>query len=315
MTKDVSYQPDVLGEPFEQATLVMNPDYEGEVEATLVRHGAPGHKRALLYVHGFNDYFFQREMAEEINSVGLDFYAVDLRKYGRSLRDHQKMNNCRSVIEYFEEIRACMDIIMSEGNHESISLMGHSTGGLTVPLFADISQSVYPIDRVVLNSPFWDFNVAPLLRTAGIPTVSVLGAFLPDIPLKPDITPFYGESLHTDYRGEWNYNLDWKPIIPPPVNFGWIRAIYTGQQELQDGLDIEAPVLCMHSDCSFLSKSWTDDYFRADAVLNIDHMKEHVDKIGSKVEQVEISGGMHDLFLSKPDVRATAYKTLREFLK
>ncbi|MEG8036484.1 hypothetical protein QP157_14580 [Sphingomonas sp. LR61] len=43
----------------------------------------------VLYVHGWSDYFFQREMAEHLEALGARFFALDLRKYGRSLLPHQ----------------------------------------------------------------------------------------------------------------------------------------------------------------------------------------------------------------------------------
>ncbi len=96
---------DVLGPGFESETLALPDDDEGEVVATLVRHRGPASsRRAVLYVHGFTDYFFQRELAERYVAAGLHFYALDLRKYGRSLRPHQTPNFCRDIREYFAEL-------------------------------------------------------------------------------------------------------------------------------------------------------------------------------------------------------------------
>ena len=62
----------------------MRDDYVGAVTATLIRHDrTTPSKRALLYVHGYNDYFFQAAMGDSIAQHGIDFYALDLRKYGR----------------------------------------------------------------------------------------------------------------------------------------------------------------------------------------------------------------------------------------
>lgn len=49
---------DVLGGRFEMQTLNMPDDYDGKVITTVIRREArvPTHK-ALLYVHGYNDYF------------------------------------------------------------------------------------------------------------------------------------------------------------------------------------------------------------------------------------------------------------------
>ena len=86
------YQPDILGTDYEQATLNFPDDYEGKVVATLIRKkAAQPTKKAVLYIHGFIDYFFQTEMAERFNQHGFDFYALDLRKYGRSILPHQNI--------------------------------------------------------------------------------------------------------------------------------------------------------------------------------------------------------------------------------
>lgn len=70
-----AWAPDVLGDEFEQRTLPLGTDDEGEVVATLVRalpqHSAWqrlfGDRRRLadtdvLYVHGWSDYFFQKRL-------------------------------------------------------------------------------------------------------------------------------------------------------------------------------------------------------------------------------------------------------------
>ena len=66
--------------------------------------GGEAPRGAVLYVHGFADYFFQRHMAERFAAEGYAFYALDLRKHGRSLRPHQHPNFCKSVTEYYADI-------------------------------------------------------------------------------------------------------------------------------------------------------------------------------------------------------------------
>jgi hypothetical protein len=55
-----------LGLDFLQLTLAFTPDYDGEVTASLVRNRSllSPTKAAILYLHGFIDYFFQRHGAE-----------------------------------------------------------------------------------------------------------------------------------------------------------------------------------------------------------------------------------------------------------
>lgn len=60
--------------------------------------------RAVLYLHGYVDYFFQTHMARWFVARGWSFYALDLRKYGRSLEAGQTPYYCRDLHEYYPEI-------------------------------------------------------------------------------------------------------------------------------------------------------------------------------------------------------------------
>ena len=96
---------DILGEPYLAETIPLAPDDEGAVVATLVTRRAPGTARgAVLHVHGFCDYFFQTSAADFWAAQGYDFYALDLRKYGRSLRPHQTPNFTTDLAAYHEEL-------------------------------------------------------------------------------------------------------------------------------------------------------------------------------------------------------------------
>src|SRR6201988_4201748 len=102
-----AWQPDHCLAGFEALELRLPDDYDGAVVATLVRlPGGEAPRGAVLYLHGFSDYFFQRHMAERFSLEGFAFHALDLRKYGRSLRDHQHPNFCKSVAEYYADIDA-----------------------------------------------------------------------------------------------------------------------------------------------------------------------------------------------------------------
>ena len=75
-----AWRPDPLLAGFEALELGFPDDYDGAVVATLVRlPAAEARSGAVLYVHGFSDYFFQRHMAERFAAEGYAFYALDLR--------------------------------------------------------------------------------------------------------------------------------------------------------------------------------------------------------------------------------------------
>jgi alpha-beta hydrolase superfamily lysophospholipase len=100
---------------YERLTLELPPDYDGPVVATLVRRrpAAPS-GRAVLHVHGFVDYFFQAHVADRFVERGDAFYALDLRKHGRSLLPGQHPNFCKDVGEYEEDITAAIDRVVAE---------------------------------------------------------------------------------------------------------------------------------------------------------------------------------------------------------
>lgn len=109
------YQADILGTAYEQTTLQRPNDYEGKVTATLSPQKTPQQiAKAVLYIHGFIDYFFQKEMTEQFNQHDSDFYALGLRKYGRSILPHQKYYNVRNITEYEAEINQTLEIIRAE---------------------------------------------------------------------------------------------------------------------------------------------------------------------------------------------------------
>jgi alpha-beta hydrolase superfamily lysophospholipase len=90
----------------------------------------------VLYIHGFVDYFFQTHLAEFFTARGYDFYALDLRKYGRSLLAHQTPNFCTDIAEYYTEIDEAVRIIREADGHDTLLVNGHSTGGLIAALWA-----------------------------------------------------------------------------------------------------------------------------------------------------------------------------------
>jgi alpha-beta hydrolase superfamily lysophospholipase len=309
------YTTDVLGPGFESTTIIQPDDYEGKVTCTLVRQKSAGKPaKAVLYIHGFNDYFFQQEMANRFTAHGYRFYALDLRKYGRSWLPNQKLNNVRDLHEYTADIDTALALIRAETGAQ-VLLAGHSTGGLIATLYASEHQQNPQFDAVFLNSPFFDMNMPRLIESLGVPLVSGKGKKHPDKLLKGGLTPWYGLSLHKDAHGEWDYKLAWKPHNVPPVNAGWIRAIHRAQKTVQKGVVISQPLLVMHSNESIRAKSWTEELFSADAVLDVKDIHKYALKIAGPRTILTIDKGMHDLVLSTPEVRMLVYSQLFDWLQ
>jgi len=313
-TSQLEYKSDVLGDTFEQATILQPDDYEGNVTCTLVKRKSGQSKIGVLYIHGFSDYFFQTEMADKFSKKGFAFYALDLRKYGRSHSENQKICNVRNLNEYFADIDTALSIMHQEGV-EKILLSGHSTGGLIVSLYANQRIGKELFDAIYLNSPFFDMNLNPILKKVVLPLVVKKGNKSPNKIMKGGLSPWYGMSIYYKDKGEWQYNLAWKPHNAPAVNYGWLKAIYDGQRQIHKGIKLSKPTLVMYSNNSVYNKNWTDEMLTGDAVLNVKDIEKYAKKIDGNVQIQSIEDGMHDLILSKKSVREEVYFKLFQWLE
>lgn len=308
------YTPDVL-KGYEQRTIRMNPDYEGEVVCTIVRKPlADSTGRAVLYIHGYNDYFFQSQLGDSIRGYGYNFYALDLRKYGRSIRPHQKACYCADLNEYFADIDSALAIIRQEG-HNRIVLIGHSTGGLISSLYLNERKESTDIQSLVLNSPFLDMNMSWFNENILIPVVAFIGKYFPDLVVEEKGLPSYAGSLLKSRKGEWVFNTEWKREEGYPKRAGWLRAIHRGHKQVRKGLSIPCPVLVLSSDKSFPeTKDWHEEYRTSDIVLDVDDIQRLGLKLGNYVERDTIPDGMHDLILSADPFRRLVYEKINNWI-
>ena len=310
--ESVNWQPDILGDGFEMAFINHPADYSGKVRSTVIRKLAtsPSHK-AILYVHGFSDYFLQKEMAQMFVDHGYNFYAIDLRKYGRSLLEGQRLFQVRDLHEYFPDIDSAVEIISADGT-ESIALLGHSTGGLTTSLY--MSEKPSPlIKALMLNSPFLDWNMPTFQKKVIIPIASSFGRVFPNVKIHQEPDAGYANTLSAHHQGEWHYREDWKPDVLPDPDLGWIRAIYQGQKQLRRQ-SVKVPVLLMHSSCSFEEGFSKESYFHADAILDVETISYYGTRLGNDVTEVTFQDGLHDLVLSKKIIREQVYETMLSWL-
>jgi alpha-beta hydrolase superfamily lysophospholipase len=311
-------QTDVLGAPYTSEVLELPDDYEGAVVATLVHRPADANVAlgAVLHVHGFCDYFFQTPLAEFYTGLGYDFYGLDLRKYGRSLLPHQTPNFCKDVAEYDAELDAAVDLIRERDGHQLLIISGHSTGGLIAPLWAakHSAQGTAVASAFVLNSPWLDLQGNFLLRTVGTEAINQIGQRRPYAAIPRTVSGVYGESLHRDHRGDWNYDLTWKPLESFLVRAGWLRAIRIGHRTVHRGIDVGAPVLTLCSARSSLLEQWADDAMRTDTVLDVGQIAKWSHRLGPDVTVVRVEDAIHDVFLSAGEVRQVAFDRVARWL-
>jgi alpha-beta hydrolase superfamily lysophospholipase len=311
----VSVEIDVLGAPYEQMTFDLGRDDEGPVTAVLVRRrGDRPSRRAVLYVHGYNDYFFQTHLADFYIEQGLDFYALDLRKHGRALAEHQTPNYISNVSSYFTELDEAIRIIRDVDGHDRVLVNGHSTGGLITALWAHKRRADGVVDAMFLNSPFLEFNVSATMRSTIGPTMAAVAKARPYSLVPVGLNTVYGTSIHVDHQGEWSFDKAWKPVVGFPVRAGWLAAIRAAHARAHAGLDIRVPILVGMSGTTYRSNKWSEEAHGADAVLNPADMLRWAPRLGRHITMVRFEGARHDLMLSRKPVRDQVLEELRRWL-
>ncbi|MGV8978273.1 MAG: alpha/beta hydrolase [Cellulomonas sp.] len=314
-----AWQPDLLGPGWQARTLTLPDDSEGPVVATLVRrdpaaHSGPERRRAVLYVHGYNDYFFQTHLAAQWEAHGFDFYALDLRKCGRSLRPWQTPHYVSDLSEYAAELTTAARIVRDELGHDTLVVHAHSTGGLTASLWAHSMRGTGVVDALVLNSPWFDLNARWLRRRVETHVLEVLGSIDP-MRVVGRGPSAYSRSLHVSLGGEWDYDLTLKSPDGFPRRAGWVRAARRGHARLSRGLAVTVPVLVCSAQRSGPNSPENPDLRRSDTVLDVRQIAQRAHLLGPDVTYVPIPDGIHDLALSARPAREEYFAVVFAWLE
>jgi alpha-beta hydrolase superfamily lysophospholipase len=328
----IDWSEDVLA-GYRQTTLALGPDPDGEGDlfATLVTRADPGPcTNAVVAVHGFTDYFFNTELVDFFAARGYRVYGLDLHKCGRSWRAGQTPHFTTDLSRYDRDLEWALAVVDADnaasgaahpaaGGRNTV-VYGHSTGGLVVSLWLDRVRrrgdtAALGLSGLVLNSPFLDLQGPAILRTrvtfGALGAVSRMGKTR---VVRAAGKGGYGLTLHRDYHGEFDYNLKWKPVGGFPITAGWIHAVQRGQARLHRGLDVGVPNLVLRSDHSVGETVGTEEMQRGDAVLDVTHIARWAGCLGNRQTIVPVPDAKHDVFLSLPTPRATAYAELDRWL-
>ena len=346
---------DILGEPWvaRRIDVALNETAAPNADHAVLVHqrgaapaagtqAAPRHERAVLYLHGRNDYFFQTHLADAFLQAGYEFYALDLRTCGRAGIGHPSPHDVRDLRIHDEEIGEALRIIRSEHGHGVVVLNGHSTGGLQAVIWA--ADHPGTVEALVLNSPWLQLNASGLIRSYGSAYVDVLSRRSPeriiDNPAEakarkrlaaeaasapgpdgaeaggsePVEADLYVRVLHRRWGGEWDWDLRLKPSPAFPVRAGFLAGIRRLQREVRHGLGIEAPVLVCCSTTSSGPEASPEEALHSDIVLSVDQIIKRAAFLGTDVTVRQIPGGVHDLALSPSPAREEYLATVTDWL-
>ncbi|MGM9470667.1 alpha/beta hydrolase [Pseudarthrobacter sp. YS3] len=338
----MTWQPDILGEGFEAWTFQASGADRVQRTATLVRFRAgersveqPGAgvdvarapRRTVLFLHGWSDYFFNVDLAEFWTRNGFEFYALDMHNHGRSLRPDSPGGYVANLADYDAEIEHAIELIRADAHHiepagqsvpasdepMSLTLMGHSTGGLVAALW--VSRHPDTVSQLVLNSPWLEMHGSSLVRRAASTMVGPVARFRPEAVLRLPERGFYWRTISSSAEGEWALDDRFRPPMAFPLRAGWLSAVLSGHAKVARGLAINIPILVLLSRGSANGPFWTEEMRRTDAVLDVNIIALRALTLGRTVTVERIEGALHDVFLSPARIRADAYSRLSRWLR
>lgn len=271
--------------------------------ATLVRLDPPPPqaRAAVLHVHGYNDYFFNAEFALAMADAGFAFYAVDLRRAGRSLRLADHPHDMADVAEPGDDIDAAVGAIADAHPGMPIVVHAHSTGGLSAAIWA-ADRPRPSFAGLVLDSPLFG-RVLTRTQRAQMLALPAIARRQPEriVSSHPSV---YAKHLHVTGGGRWDFDVALKRPTGVPVRAQWLAAVTRAQARIAAGLGLEVPVLVARSAQTGPERDDNPRLDEQDIVVDVEAIARLAPRLGSDVTELVVPGGIHDLALSAPGPRA-----------
>ena len=268
-------------------------------------------RSVVLYVHGFNDYFFQDHLARAFVDAGHAFYAVDLARAGRSLKPGDIPHYMADASEQGDDISLAVESIATAHPGLPIVVHGHSTGGLTAAIWA--SERPHPsLAGLVLNSPLFGTKIAPAQRLLLL-ALPLVAAIRP-MAVVTSLPSVYAEHQHVANGGRWQFDTSLKRLTDMPVRAAWTAATRRARSQIARGLNLQVPVLVARCDSSGPDVPDNPLLDRQDTVVSVDETARLAPHLGDDVEHLVIPGGVHDLSLSQDEPRELYFRSIMRWL-
>lgn len=308
------WEPDVM-DGFEAKTFAVSEDDQGTNLVTIVRPVAADRDRSrtpVLLIHGWADYFYNEPAAKAFEDAGYAFHAVDLQRYGRSLREGQTPGWTDTLLNYDADIETALGEIGRTYEKKPI-IVAHSTGGLVASLWAERNPG--RIRALVLNSPWLEMQGSTWVRHLAKTIVDPVANRQPYAMLKLPKVDFYWRTLSSEAEGEWDLHPLWRPKTSFEVPAAWLGAVLVGHAQVKSGLDIQAPMLTLVSERGFRGAKFSEEMKTADIVLEPTAMAERALRLGRRVTINRYPDALHDVFASPEVIRNQAFADVLQWLE
>ena len=276
----------------------------------------PTFTNSTILIHGFNDFHYNDLLSKQLLLNKSNVFLLTLRNYDgmQQLEPQFYINNLK---KYFIEINTTIELITSLilSKIHDIYLMGHSTGGLTSIAYCYEGDYKSKITKLILNSPFLDFNNSCIeefyLKTIG----QIIGYFFPlsclnksklDNSFPSWINDSISKELQTNDLIE-NINVK-KSIVNVSGKYnGWMYAVRHYHLLIQNRMiNLNIPIYVFQSNKNGVG---------GDNTLNVSEISKYsslLSKNKSLINHYYIKNGLHNVFSSNNDSRKQAFDILNE---
>ena len=101
------------------------------------------------------------------------------------------------------------------------------------------------------------------------------------------------------------------PLLSQQDGYG----LSTGDKEKYIKDQISPALFWYYSNRSVYGNEWNPEHQIGDGVLDVKDIAKYGKRLGSKVTEIEIQDGMHDLILSQKEARDATYQAIFNWLK
>ena len=272
----------------------------------------PDNKSAILWIHGFNDYYFHFHIGEELLNEGYNMYTITLPNYPQKNVDRKYLFYIDDLKKYFSYIDQFIEFIRARGIN-IIVLYGHSTGGLISTAYLHEGKKAHHIDKLILNAPFFDFHDSNIMEIIIKNVLTNIGKILPKFVIREGKNQLSSPEKYKDILSRYYFDQNRKITYPNHTFAGWINAVATYHQKIQKKqIKLDIPILVLMSSTS---KNTCKGEQNGDCVLDVTEIKKYSRNLGKHVIIKEYNGAIHDVLLSKSTVVNDALYDIIGFLR
>lgn len=275
----------------------------------LITKNNNGNNNALIWIHGFNDYYYNLFIGEKFLKEGYDIYAIQLRRYS-STNINEKFY-CDNLNEYIQDINNIFPKIIDK-NYKKIVLYGHSMGGLISSIYCKKGLYKDKITHLILNSPFFDFKLSLIEKFFINYIVYYLSFIFPKFLLRPyDTTKT--NYLTQNIQKRFYINNKYKLNFLPPVYASWIKTIIDYHNIIKyNNLNLKIPILVLFCDktTKFINSNQTGD-----DTLDVNDIDKYSENLGNNIKKYQFTNSIHDIFSSSINVINKAFNITIYWLK